>query len=364
MEANKRLLTPIEITALLIGIMADINSASIPNAVVSVSRQDGWISTALGALYPLYVAFIAIYMAGKFPKDNILILSKKYFGNVIGSLLNLLFFLSFLSFFPSVLSVALDVSRTYVVGFLTPLKIYIVMMLLGAYSAYKGIKVLARVCILNLFAFICIVLLSFTILMYGGFINIMPIFSSGFMNIAKGATNTAYDYAAMEIIFLLYPLINDSKKLKGSIFKAVGFICFLYTWIVFITIYSLGIDIIPRTIWSFFSATELIRIEAMHNFRYIYIFLWIMTALKSVALLYYICIFILDELHKGINNKMSYGILGVVIICITIKFYPDRLSREMISSYTTKFSVIFNLTYITVIAAIIFVKKDGRNAIK
>jgi len=363
-QVSKKLLTPIEITALLIGIMADINSASAPNSVVNIAKQDGWISAALGAIYPLYVAFIAIYIAGRFPKDNILILSKKYFGNVIGTMANFLFFLSFFSYFPSVSSTTLDVSRTYIVGFLTPLKIYIVMMLLGSYSAYKGVKVLARVCVLNIFAFVAIIALSFIILMYGSLMNIMPIFGSGFMSIAKGAVGTTYDYAAMEIIFLLYPLINDSKKLKSSVLKAVAFICFMYTWIVFITIYCLGIDIIPKTIWSFFSATESIKIEALHNLRFLYIFLWILTAFKTIALLYYVCISILHEFHKSIGNKISYGVLGIIVIFITMTFFPDRLSRESIVSVTTKFSVGFNLLYITVIAAIIFVKKDGKGAIK
>jgi len=363
-QGNKRLLTPIEITALLIGIMADINSASAPNGVVNIAKQDGWISAALGVIYPLYVAFIAIYISGRFPKDNILILSKKYFGNPIGTLANFLFFLSFFSYFPSVSSTTLDVSRTYVVGFLTPVKIYIVMMLLGAYSAYKGIKVLARVCVLNIIAFVAIIALSFMILMYGSLINIMPIFGSGFMNIAEGAVSTIYDYAAIEIIFLLYPLINDSKKIKSSILSAVGFICFMYTWIVFITIYCLGIDIIPKTIWSFFSATESIKIEALHNFRFLYIFLWILTAFKTIALLYYVCIFILQEIHKAMANKITYGLLGIAVIFITITFLPDRLSREAIVSYTTKFSVGFNLLYITIIAVIIFIKKDGKSAIK
>jgi len=363
-QGSKRLLTPIELTALLIGIMADINSASAPNGVVNIAKQDGWISAALGAIYPLYVAFIAIYISGRFPKDNILVLSKKYFGNPIGTLANFLFFLSFFSYFPSVSSTTLDVSRTYVVGFLTPVKIYIVMMLLGAYSACKGIKVLARVCVLNIIAFVAIIALSFMILMYGSLINIMPVFGSGFMSIAKGAASTIYDYAAIEIIFLLYPLINDSKKIKSSILKAVAFICFMYTWIVFITIYCLGIDIIPKTIWSFFSATESIKIEALHNLRFLYIFLWILTAFKTIALLYYVCIFILQEIHKAIGNKISYGLLGIVVIFITTTFLPDRLNREAIVSYTTKFSVGFNLLYITIIAVIIFIKKDGKSAIK
>ena len=94
----------------------------------------------------------------------------------------------------------------------------------------------------------------------------------------------------MELIFLIYPFINDSSKIKSSALKAVGFTAIIYTWITFITIYYMGKDIIPKTIWSFFTVTSAVKVEVINNFRYIFAFFWIIIAIKSVLfLIMYVC---------------------------------------------------------------------------
>ena len=105
----------------------------------------------------------------------------------------------------------------------------------------------------NLLDVFAIIIPTIGILKDGSFLNISPIFGTGIVNILKGSLDSVYDYSLLEIIFLIYPFINDSRKIKNSVLKAVGFTAIIYTWITFITIYYLGKDIIPKTIWSFFS---------------------------------------------------------------------------------------------------------------
>ena len=360
MSDKKGIITSNELTCLLIGIIIDINITSTPNSVAAIAKQDGWISTALGAVYPLYVALIAIYVSRKFPKDNILVLSKKYFGNVIGNGLNILFFISFFTYFPASLFNAMLILKTYIVPFLNPFKVYLVLTLIGAYTAYKGLKVLARIGVISFFLVVTIMLLSLPILMYGSILNIMPILSVGPKNIINGSMNTLYDYALLEWIFILYPLVNDKNKIKNAAFKTIAFTCFIYTWIVFITTYYMGTDIIKKTIWGFFAATESIRVEVITSFRYIFVFIWTLIALKSICYIYYICIYILKSINKKADSLFVYGVIGGMAVFLTKIYYTNRLVKNQIVNYTTKASVIYNLFFITVIAVIIFVKKDGK----
>ena len=118
----------------------------------------------------------------------------------------------------------------------------------------------------------------------------------------------------MELIFLIYPFINDSSKIKSSALKAVGFTAIIYTWITFITIYYMGKDIIPKTIWSFFTVTEAVKVEIVNNFRYIFVFFWIIIAIKSAAIFNYVCVFILDDIKKIKSKKIIYVVMAVVVI--------------------------------------------------
>lgn len=360
MSDNKGLITSNELTCLLIGIVININLTMTPNSVTAIAKQDGWIATALGVVYPLYVVLIAIYISKKFPEDNILVLSKKYFGNIVGNIFNFLFFLGFFTFIPSALFNAMLVLKTNIISFLSPFKIYLALTAVGIYTAYKGLNTLARIGIINFFLLIAIILLSLGILGYGNILNVMPMFGSGTKNIVKGSINTAYDYSLIEWIFILYPLVKDKNKIKSSVLKTVAFCCFMYTWVVFITTYYMGKDIIKKTIWGFFSATESIRVEVITSLRYTFIFIWILITLKSISYMYYICVDILRNINNKANNIFVYVIIGGITIFLTKHYYTNRLVKNRIVNYTVKASVIYNLIFCTLIAAIIFIKRDGK----
>ena len=356
---KKNLLTPNEVTFLLMGIMIDVSLAALPNDVIAVAKQDGWISALIGAIYPLYVALLAIYVSGKHPKENILALSKKYLGKNLGTVLNFLFLLSFFSYFPPIISNIGILIRTDAVPSLAPLKIYLVLFLIGVYAASKGIKVLGRICTITFWMLIGIIIPTIGILKVGSYLNISPIFGAGIVNILKGSLNSSYDYSLMELIFLIYPFINDSSKIKKSVFKAVGFTAIIYTWITFITIYYMGKDIIPKTIWSFFMVTSGVKLEVINNFRYVFIFFWLIIAIKSVAIINYVCVFISDDIKKIKSKKTIYVVIAVVVIVLAKNYYGDIVALNEITKYTSPISIIYNFIYITLIAGLIRIKKGG-----
>ncbi|MBU3188052.1 spore germination protein [Clostridium bowmanii] len=356
---KKKLLTPNEVTFLLIGIILDVTVAGLPNDVVEIAKQDGWISVIIGAIYPLYVALLAIYVSRKFPKENILVLSKKYLGKTFGTILNFLFLLSFLSYFPALISTIGIITRTDAIPELTPIKIYVVLFFIGAYAASKGIKVLGRIGVITFWMLLGIIIPSIAILKQGSYLNISPIFGAGIGNILKGSLNCVYDYSLMELVFLIYPFINDSSKIKSATLKAVGITTIIYTWVAFITIYYMGKDIIPKTIWSFFTVTVGVKVEILNNFRYVFVAFWLILAVKSVAIFNYVCVFILEDIKKIKSKKVIYIAIAVSVIITSMTFYGDKLALDEITKYTSPISTIYNLIYITLITILIWIKKGG-----
>ena len=356
---KKNLLTPNEVTFILIGIMLDVTATSLPNGAIAIAKQDEWISVIIGALYPLYVALLAIYVSGKFPKDNILVLSKRYLGKTFGSILNFLFLLSFFSFFPPLNTTIGLIVRTEAIPILTPFKIYIVLSFVGVYAASRGIKVLGRISAITFWMVLAVIIPTISILKQGSYLNISPVFGAGIVNILKGSVYSAYDYSLLELIFLIYPFINDSGKIKSSVLKAVGFTAIIYTWITFITIYYMGKDIIPKTIWSFFTVTSAVKVEVINSFRYVFGFFWIIIAIKSASIFNYVFMLFLDDIKKIKNKKIIYVVIAAVVITITSIYYPDKLAMEEIIKYSLPISVIYNLIYITLITSLIWIKKGG-----
>ena len=84
-KEKSNLLTPSELlTYILVGIIIGIGIFSLAKCSQEKSKQDVWISAAIGAIYPLYLVLIS-YICKEKPKDNILLLlSRQYFGKLLG----------------------------------------------------------------------------------------------------------------------------------------------------------------------------------------------------------------------------------------------------------------------------------------
>ncbi|MCT8976714.1 spore germination protein [Clostridium sp. CX1] len=358
MNTNRRnLLSPNQVTYLLLGIMINEGIISLPNEVAKIAKQDGWISVLFGAIYPLYILFIAFYLSSKFPNDNILVLSKRYLGKMLGSVLNILFSLLFVLYLTSACSGISNFLRTYILSFLTPLKFISLFILVSAYTAYKGLTVIGRLCECIFYFSASVILVPLASIRTGSILNILPVTGSGWMNILKGGINSAYSYGCIEIIFLIYPFISDRTQLKKSSLKAVMLTCISYTWITFMTIYYLSHNVILKTRWSSIYVTENLNITFISNFRYILLFLWILVTLKSTAASYYAFVTILSDSIKKFKSKDLIYICYPLIVFLSI-MYGSEEKKKYITSYFLPIITIYVLLYSSLIALLIFIKKD------
>ncbi|GAA0179780.1 endospore germination permease [Clostridium sediminicola] len=354
-KQKNNLLTSDELTCFLLSfVIGGSGILKLPNVLVETARQDAWISVIIALVYPIYVILIAIYIINKHPKENILSLSKKYFGCFLGSILNFIFIVQFLLFTVSIISDFIILMRTFIVDFLTPLKVGIIGVSLAAYGAYKGLKVLGKTSELIFYIFIVVMLFSMSALKEGSILNLQPVLGSGLLNILKTSKTTAYSYYGWEALLLFYPYVENTKAIKKSALKAVAICGIIYVWVVFVTIFYVGIEIIPESYWSLILVFESIHVPVINNFRYIFMFIWILLSLRISANYYFAVAFNLNYFTKIDIQKLCLFIYPLILY-LSLKL-SDRILRAEIIDFVTPTSIIFNLIFFTLTALLIRIK--------
>lgn len=344
----------------MIGSILGVAILSLPNYAIKYAKQDGWISCILGAIYPMYMVFIANYMCQKCPKDNILKLSKKYLGKFLGNILNIIFISYFCFLATEIASGISNVLRIHMTSFTTNYKLLAVLFLAPAFVAYRGVKTLGRVNELFFYLTIAVFFIPVAVLKYGLLLNIRPVFGSGIINIIKSAKETAYGYCGIEILFLIYPYLQNSKSLKKAGLKSVLIIMTIYTWVTFAVIYYLGIDIIPKFLWSTIMTSEAIKIPIITNFRYIFMTLFCFIMLKSISNHYYSLTYGLSELTSIAKRKTFVFLVYPLLFYISSKYGNPTLRRDLVNKLVPIY-VTFNLIYVSVISLILYIKKGDKN---
>lgn len=353
-------LTPSQFTLTLKAAVVGVGTLYIPNSVIKVAQQDGWMGCILGAIYPLYLLIAATIMSRKFPKDNILVLSKKCFGNILGNIFNFIFISFFLFILTSELAAFSYVMRIYAASFLKNNQIYLSVLVPIAYIVYKGIKPLGRLNEVLFYMTIVLVALPIATLPLSNWNNIRPVFGSGFINIIKSSKETAFFYTGTEIIFLIYPFLKENNKLfKCGIINII--ICTsIYTWTVLVTIFYLGIETSPKFLWPVLALADSIEIPIINSFRFIFISLWALVVMKCIAAFYFAASFGLSQLTNKVTSQNFTLLLYPVIIYLSGLYKNPTLRRDY-TSKMTQYYVLFILIFVSAVAIIINFKKGDNS---
>lgn len=352
-------LTPGQLTFILVGVMIGGAALTLPLDVLKNAKQDGWISCILGSVYPLYFIFIAQYMHKKFPEQNILIISKKFLGKFLGTILNLIFVLFFLLVLTEAAAGIANVLIIYMVPFLNNYKIIITLLLTPAFVVYKGIKTIGKINEVVFYITLAVFFIPIAALKEGSILNIMPIFGSGIINIIKATKETMLAYSGVEIIFLIYPFFKDNKKLKKCGIISVIITGVIYVWFTFVSIFYLGIEIIPKFMWPVVTVTEAVTIPVINSFRYVFMSLYTIIMLRVLSNCYYAFAFGISEITKKISRKLVV-VVSYPLVCYLSILYKNPTTRGDFLGKVVPIYAVFNVVYVTIIALLIIIKKDKK----
>lgn len=332
---------------------------SINNSIVNLSGQDAWISVALGGIYPLFIGMLACIMYKKNPNDNILVLSKKHFGKFIGAIFNFIFLIFLLFYLTSITAGFSNLIKVIIASFLTKYTIIIIITIVCAYAASKKLEALAKMNQVLFYITVNLVFFTLFALKQGSILNIMPICGSGLPNILKGFLKTVFAYGGMEIIFLLYPYAKDYKTLKKSVIGSSIFVIILYTWMSFITIYYVGINMIPKFLWSLMPVIETVIIPIINNFRYIFVFLYCLVLFKTISNYYFASSMVIKDFLKKVKRKnICFAIVPLLIYLSYL--YGDEIIKRSIDEQIINILTLSVDIPIIILTIILLLKEDDK----
>ena len=345
---------------IIIGTMVGTGVLTLPNQMAKIAHQDGWLSALIGAWYPLYIVIAAIYMAKKFPKDDIFSLSKKCLGKFIGSIVSLVLTFQFFIGMASVTAGFTNIARVYIAQFLTPIKLIPIILMVGLYGTYQGLKIVGRANEIVFYLMILLLFIPLVALRDGSLLNVSPFLGSGVKNILKGSMQAGFAYTGVEIIFLIHPNMIDKKNLKSAALKSVAIIAFIYTYLTFMTIYYIGPDIIEKPHWSVMLINETVNLPYINSFRFIFMYLWSIIIFKTVINLYYSFTYGLSNSFIKLKQQKICFLIYPIAIYIVYKYGSEMIRRQVIGK-VAPIITIFNLLFITVLAIIVYFKKGEKN---
>ncbi len=331
-------ITSRQIISLTAGVTTGGSVLVIGALIASVAKQDAWIGSLLTILFGIPVIWIYLFLGRRFPRMNLVGMSRellgKWFGTIVaGSFLFLLLQMSYhIPWYMGDFMTSRIIPETphYVIKAL-----YIAAM---SIAILYGLEALARAS--EIFIMIASVLFVFVMVMVAPnakIENLQPVLENGLIPVLKSSAILSCFLSFMTIsMLMIYPAHLDDSKEGGKSFLKGYFLGGGITCIsILMSVLALGWAITANSRFPVFRLANLINVGIVFSRIEIIVFvIWVLTQFILSTVFFYGFIIGFSQLLKLKDHKRIVLPLALILLTMSEVVFPDVAYQEHWIVYT------------------------------
>lgn len=340
---------------IIIGIQIGVGILGTPRYIFNVSHQDAWVSVLIAFIFMLLVVWSMFMILGQYDNADIFGIQVDVFGKWIGKALGTFYILFFIAELLSVVIAYIQIIHVYLYPKMPALVIAILLISLTIYTVLGGIRVIVGT--VFLFTLLCpwVFILLYDPITRMEWSHFLPLFDASMIELLKGARTTAYSFFGLEILFIIYPFIDNKKEARIPVFLALctSALLVLVTTIISIGYYSPNdFNLMDWPVLSLFKSVSLAFIE---RFDYLVVAEWMMVTTPTMMLTMWMITHGMKRLY-GISQKKTLYIVSIFLIIMTF-FIKTNFQIETFTNVVVKFGFWIVFVYPIILLPIVFFKK-------
>lgn len=322
---NKIVITPLQMVLLILLDRSATAILLLPVVTGANAKQDVWIASFVNIFLGLFIAWLMLKLASKYPRETVIEYAPKILGKWLGSLaaLGIIFFYYF------IFTLTVRQFSEFVVNSSmpeTPIEVFMMALALAIfYGVRTGLENIARanafvtiIIYINLFISLSLVLPEMK------FGNLLPVLDNPWSEIIKAGTTSASWFGEMVVLLMLYPNINKPEKLKWPLYGSVVFTSLMVTLIAVSVISVVGPVEAAKQTYPFYSIVKMISLgEIIERIESISMAIWTASVYLKGCLFLYCAIQGLTQLSGFKDSKPIASPLTLLGIMISIFMFHN-----------------------------------------
>lgn len=318
MEINLKIKPNLSIRAfylffIISSIQLGVGIMGAPRVIFIEARQDSWISIIIATIYIIIVLFVMLLILKQYENADIFGIQVDIFGSIFGKLLGTIYIVYFAANLLSVLITYIEVVKVFIFPQLNNFVMGLFLICLIVYSVLGGLRVIVGVCFLFFILSNWILFLLIHPAVQIDITHFQPAFQASFVELLKGARSSAYTFIGFEILFLIYPFIQNKKKAKMPIFLASLFSGAITLIATVIAIGFFSHEQLERREWSVLALFKIQRLSFIERFDYIVVAEWMMIIVPNMILLMWGVTYGMKRLYK-VPQKLTLYIVAILLL--------------------------------------------------
>ncbi|AZN42909.1 GerAB/ArcD/ProY family transporter [Paenibacillus albus] len=298
---------------------------SLPTDLAKSAGTDGWISLLFGWALAVIASLFIVQVMKKHPDQTVYDLIPRYFGNVLGAIMNAGIAVYFLfGFFVAFVSL---------VGFFkiellanTPNFMLVILFLLPTYMlARNKIRVLGRYAEISFWCFLWMALLYMYPLKDTHWLHLLPMLKEGWGPVLKATSTTGLSFLGFEICFVLYPFLKHKEKAAVGIIIANSMTLLIYMVVTVISFLFFSPDDITSYQYPTLKLLKVMEFRFLERVEIIALVAYVFLAIRVWTHYLYAGTFGLSKLAGMQDHKLFVKLTFIGMILFITFFKPSFL---------------------------------------
>lgn len=335
----------------------------MPGLTAEKAKQSAWIAIGLASLPGFFCLWIVWKLGKRFPNNTLPEYAEIILGKALGKVVGGAYILFFLLI--NILSVC-EFSDFLTVSFMpqTPGMVFnIILILIGAYAAFKGIEVIARAAqfVFPLFI-ISLLILFISVLPTVKPGKLLPFLEGGIQPIILGSIPSIIVYSEVIVLAILLPLVNKPEEVKRkgaftlltvAIFLSIGMM---------LTLMIFGANLSGELLFPFWFLSKSIEFSNyLQRVEGIIALLWMIGIIIKIAVFYYLACFATAKILGLKSYKpIVYPMALLYVPAATFLFRNTAEFRQFLELYWPYLGFIFELALPLILLLVAVIRKKQR----
>lgn len=347
MEDNGKI-GPVQLRKLIILFMLGRAILIVPGILASESRQDAWISSAVGLLVGLCIVFIYRKLWQFYPEMTLAEYAQKLLGSWVGKGVAFLFFL-YAMLLASMIVRSLGVFMASTMMPETPIEWIMGMFLFAtAIGVRNGLENMGRTAdVLFLLVMLLFILFVVTIIPQIKLENLQPVLGKGFGPVMRGAyQQIGFPYMPLNLFLMIVPFVTKKEEAgkaftHGTLF---GGACLLIVTLLCILV--MGSDGTANELYPSYELARTIEIGMFQHVEAIMTLTWFITIYFQEAICCYAAVHILVQIFKLTDHRPFVFPVAFMLIPSALIVAPNvSILIEFTFKAWTAFTLMFGLFF-------------------
>ncbi|QRG68126.1 GerAB/ArcD/ProY family transporter [Brevibacillus choshinensis] len=303
--------------------------------VAQEAGHDAWISVVLAGLLTHLTVLVITKTLACYPSADIYGIQLDVFGKWLGAFLGVIYSIYFFLSAMVILRTYVEVVQTWVFPNLPTWVLSAIILLLAVYTIMGGIRVVAGYTFFSVSVTIWLVCDLYYPLQFAQWEYLFPILEANAGQLFKGMIGMSLSSIGFEILYAIYPYIQNKERLPRSVQTGVLVTNLIYTFVMIVSLVFFSQGQLVRTIWATLNLKKMVYFPILERFELIAISIWLLVVLPNIM------VFIWSS-ARGFKRLFGWNLRKTMILIVPVIYFISLLlvSRNEINKLNDIFAKI------------------------